>query len=433
MRAAFFNSAWLFLDKGVRLVGGGLIGIWVARYLAPDNFGRLNAILSLHGLLLIILGLGLEHVLVRSLAKYPSRESVILGTAFRIRWVVACVVGLCCLSIPLLGFFPGIPLWLWAILFLTFLFNPLLIIRQWFESRVASKYVVISELCAFVLSSILKIIGIVHHFSVSWFVAVIVFETLFGILGYGLVYMRQHGREPWHFSWRISRMLLRQSWPLLLSSAAIVVYMRIDQLMVLSLAGAHEAGVYAAAARLSEILYFLPSIVLSSVFPALTVLRKTNLTKYTQQLGLLFSGVSLMSYVVSLGIVFFSPILVETLYGVQYLRAVPILAVHVWAFVWVANGLISSVFILNEKLNKHALVRDCISAFLNVALNFALIPQWGAMGAAVATFIAYSFSGFFGNALFPALRPLFKLQLQGLMLAGLYQKWRTWRNTERLI
>ena len=431
--AALFNSAWLLVDKGIRLVGGLVIGVWVARYLAPENFGLLNVIISLQGLLLVILGLGLDPVLVRYLARYPSRESVILGTSIRLRGIVAIVVGLLCLMLPVLGFFPGIPLWLWGVLFLTFLLNPFLLIRQWFESRVSSKYVVISELGAFVLSSILKIIGVVCHFSVSWFVFVIVSETLLGIVGYGIVYLRQRTAMSWQFSWRIARMLLRQSWPLLLSSAAITVYMRIDQVMVLSLSGSHEAGIYAAASRLSEILYFLPSIILSSVFPALTVLRKTNLSKYKQQLGLLFSGVSLLSYLISFAMVLMSPILVGSLYGSTYLGAAPVLAVHVWAFVWVANGLISGIFVLNEKLSKYALVRDCISATLNIGLNFVLIPRWGAMGASVATCISYSFTGFWGNAVFPALRPLFKLQLQGLMLAGLYQKWRSWRNTERLI
>ncbi len=314
IRAALFNSAWLLLDKGTRLVGGLFVGIWVARYLAPDNFGLLNAILSFQGLLLVIMGLGLDSVVVRYLAKYPSRESVVLGTAVRLRLVGACLLGVLCLTLPFWIPIYGIPFWLWSVLVLTFLINPFLLIRQWFESRVMSKYVVMSELCAFVLSSILKVVGVVCHFPVFWFVVVIVCETLLGLFGYGVVYLSQRSQQTWRFSWRTACMLLRQSWPLLLSSAAILVYMRIDQVMVLSLSGSHAAGIYAAAARLSEILYFLPAIILSSVFPALTVLRKTNMAKYKQQLGLLFSGVSLMSYLISFGVVVISLILVGMLY-----------------------------------------------------------------------------------------------------------------------
>jgi PST family polysaccharide transporter len=419
VRAALLNSIWLLLDKCIRLVGGLFIGVWVARYLAPENFGLMNTLLAIYGLVVVLCGLSFEPVILRFLAKYPSKEAVVLGTALRLRLMVAIIAGIGFMCMPLFWSGAGVSPWLWVIMASSFFLNPFLIVRQWFESRVLSKYVVIAELMAFVVSSVLKIVGILFHFSVSWFVIVIVLEAFLGLLGYGIFYLRQRQSGSWCFSWRMARVLLRQSWPLLLSTAAILIYMRIDQVMVLSLAGRHDAGVYAAAARVSEILYFLPSIVLSSVFPGLTVLRKTNIAKYRDQLSLLFSGVSLMSYGISLLIVLFSPLLIAGLYGTLYLGAAPILVVHVLSFVWVAMGVISSIFTLNEKLTRHTMVRDCIAAGLNVAFNFCLIPYWGAMGAAVATFVAYSFSGFWGNFFFSKLRPLFYLQLRGLKLEGL--------------
>lgn len=419
VRAALLNSIWLLLDKGIRLVGGLFIGVWVARYLAPENFGLMNTLLAIYGLVLVLCGLSFEPIVLRFLTKYPSKEAVVLGTALRLRLMVAIVAGIGFMCIPLFWSGAGVSPWLWAIMGVTFLLNPFLIIRQWFESRVASKYVVISELLAFAFTSFLKIFGILYHFPVSWFVIVIVAETVLGLVGYSFFYRRQRHSGPWCFSWRMARVLWHQSWPLLLSTAAIMIYMRIDQVMVLSLAGRHEAGLYAASVRISEILYFLPMIILSSVFPGLIVLRKTNIAKYRDQLNLLFSGVSLMSYCISLLIVLFSPLLIAGLYGRLYLGAAPILVVHLLSFVWVAMGAISSIFTLNERLTRHTMVRDCIAAGLNVVFNFCLIPYWGAMGAAVATFIAYSFAGFWGNFFFPKLRPLFYLQLRGLRLEGL--------------
>jgi PST family polysaccharide transporter len=419
VRAALFNSIWLLLDKGIRLVGGLFIGVWVARYLAPENFGLMNTLLAIYGLVVVLCGLSFEPVILRFLTKYPSKEAVVLGTALRLRLMVAIIAGIGFMCIPLFWSGAGVSPWLWVIMASTFFLNPFLIIRQWFESRVLSKYVVIAELIAFVFSSVLKIVGILFHFSVSWFVIVIVLEAFLGLLGYGILYLRQRQSGGWYFSWRMARVLWGQSWPLLLSTAAILIYMRIDQVMVLSLGSRHDAGVYAAAARVSEILYFLPSIVLSSVFPGLTVLRKTNVSKYLDQLKLLFSGVAAISYVISCGVILLAPFLIALLYGPLYAAAASVLTVHILSFLWVAMGTISSIYSLNEKATRYTMVRDCIAAGLNVAFNFCLIPYWGAMGAAVATFIAYSFAGFWGNFFFPKLRPLFYLQLRGLKLEGL--------------
>jgi PST family polysaccharide transporter len=214
-------------------------------------------------------------------------------------------------------------------------------------------------------------------------------------------------------------MLIRHSWPLLLSTAAIMVYMKIDQIMVQSLAGNEMAGIYAAAARISEIAYFLPSIVLTSVFPALTTLRKTDASKYTHKLTQLFSGISLVAYIIAIGITLGAPLAVSILYGPQYASAASILAVHIWALLWVCHGTLGQLFILNEKLTKLSLIKDCIAAFMNIGLNLLLIPRLGGIGAAIATFFSYSFTAFWGNLVFPQLRPLFKIQLQGLLLFGL--------------
>jgi PST family polysaccharide transporter len=418
VKAAAINSAWLLLDKAIRLVGGMVIGLWVARYLAPGSFGTFNTLVAIYGLAMIACGLGIESIIVKYLVKYPTRTPILIGTAIRLRMMAAALVSAGIIAMPFFFTSAESP-WLWMVIGITLFGNSILIIRQWFESRVASKVVVVSELVAFVVSSALKLIGIFYQFNVGWFVAVVITETLWGTLGYGIIYLRRYPVRLNSFSWPIARMLIRHSWPLLLSTAAIMVYMKIDQIMVQSLSGNEMAGIYAAAARISEIAYFLPSIVLTSVFPALTTLRKTDASKYTHKLTQLFSGISLVAYIIAIGITLGAPLAVSILYGPQYASAASILAVHIWALLWVCHGTLGQLFILNEKLTKLSLIKDCIAAFMNIGLNLLLIPRLGGIGAAIATFFSYSFTAFWGNLVFPQLRPLFKIQLQGLLLFGL--------------
>ena len=55
-------------------------------------------------------------------------------------------------------------------------------------------------------------------------------------------------------------MLLVESWPLLLSGISIMVYMKIDQIMLGQILGDESVGIYSAALRISEIWYFIPMI-----------------------------------------------------------------------------------------------------------------------------------------------------------------------------
>ena len=55
------NIGWLFIDRFLRMGVGLLVGVWVARYLGPAQFGMLNyalAFVALFGVVATRCGLG---------------------------------------------------------------------------------------------------------------------------------------------------------------------------------------------------------------------------------------------------------------------------------------------------------------------------------------------------------------------------------------
>ena len=85
------------------------------------------------------------------------------------------------------------------------------------------------------------------------------------------IFYRRSGQNL--FTWQVSctraRRLLANSWPLLMSALAIMAYMKMGQIMLGNMVGAKELGIYSAAVRLTELWYFIPVAIASSVFPAL--------------------------------------------------------------------------------------------------------------------------------------------------------------------
>ena len=70
----FKNTSWLFAEKIIRMMVGLFIGIWVARYLGPEQFGLFSYAVSFVGLFTAISTLGLDTIVVRELVKNESNR-----------------------------------------------------------------------------------------------------------------------------------------------------------------------------------------------------------------------------------------------------------------------------------------------------------------------------------------------------------------------
>ena len=70
----FKNTSWLFAEKILRMVVGLFVGIWVARYLDPEQFGLFSYAQSFVGLFTAFATLGLDGIVVRELVKDESRR-----------------------------------------------------------------------------------------------------------------------------------------------------------------------------------------------------------------------------------------------------------------------------------------------------------------------------------------------------------------------
>ncbi len=421
VKSAIINTGWMALDRVIRLIGGLLIGVWVARYLGPGQFGIFSTLLSINGVALTVCGLAFDAVITRYFVRYPHHSAVFLGTTVTIRAALGVVVGVAMLVLGYIKPMPGVHLYIWAAMSVTLFFTAFNALRQYYDARGESKRVILPELVAFGVSSVLRIVGIVWHFPLEWFVGIVLMEGVLGLIGYHWVYWRKGMVSRWTFRFSIARLLFRHSWPILLTSGATLIYFKIDQMMLFSMVGSREAGIYSAAVRVSEIAYFFPVILTTALYPAITKLRKVDPVRYRQELTRAFSICMAFSYGVIGCAVLGSAWGVSLLYGADYQAAAPILVVHIGSLIWVSHWMIASIYITNEGLTRHYLLKDSIAALCNVVLNLVLIPHWSGLGSAIATLVSYSITAFFANALIPAFRPLYHPQLDGFALKGLFR------------
>jgi PST family polysaccharide transporter len=373
---------------------GLVVGIWIARYLGPEQFGLLNYAVALVGLFSAVAGLGLDNIVVRDLVRDPSRSGLTMGTAFLLRLVSGGVAyGLVLVLITVLK--PGdlttqVVVGLTGATLVLGAFN---VVEFWFQAHVRSKYTVMARNMPFLLLSVVRIGLIVMAAPLVAFAAAIALEALLGAIGLVIVY-RATGQyiRRWRAGWARARQLIRVSWPLILTGLAIGVYMRIDQVMLGGMVGDEAVGLYSAAVRISEIWYFIPIAVVNSVMPVLIHTRTRNPVQYQRRVQKLLIAMAALGYAVAIPITFLGGSVISLLYGDQYAGAGSTLVVHIWAGLFVCLGVVQSAWLINEGLTRFSLMTTAVGAVLNVGLNFLLLPRYASLGAAIATLIAYGAS-----------------------------------------
>ena len=416
--AAATNAGWLI---GERLLSGLLavtVTAAVARHLGPAGFGVLSFALSLVLLFATFWTLGLSGLVVRELVRDPARQPELLGTMLGLRvlgGVVAVVAALGLTVVLGTDAQTRLAVAILAIGVLTlYAFDG---IDFWLQAQVRSRHAVIARSAALGIASAVNIGLIVVDAPLLTFVVAAALEYALAGIGLLLVYVRLGGRpRSWTFSTTLTRGLLAASWPLILSGIANAINLRVDQLMLGTMIGPEAVGTYAAAARLSEVWYFVPTAIAASVFPAMVRAHAGDRASFDGWMGRLYDLMVALALPIAFGVSVLSAPLIFLLYGSRYAESAPILAIHVWAGPFVFLGAALSRWLIAEDRLRFSLVRHGSGAVVNVGLNLLLIPMLGGVGAAISTLVSYAVASFGACFLYPPLWGQARAMVRALLL-----------------
>ena len=403
------NIGWLSIEKVLAMFLNLSIGIYVIRYLGADDFGKLSYCLSLVGMFGAIAKLGLDAIVVRELVQNES-EPEVLGTAFVLKLIGSGATILAIAVITLVLNEDWQTYWFTIIIAFRLLFNSSETIDFWFQSKVLSRAIVIIRSIKLVLSSAAKILFISFGFPLSAFVWLLLAEEIFRAVGTVWIYLMHTKGDRANYSkyrlhWRFNRIratkMLKDSWPLILSGVMITIYMKIDQVMLGNMADKQAVGNYAAAVKFSEVWYFVPTAICTSVFPTIIRAKQQGKQQYREKLQQLYDLMAWISLPLAVVMTFFSGTLISKLLGAGYSEAGKILAWHIWASPFVFLGVARNQWLMTENLTKLSFATNSLGAIANLLLNFWLIPIYGGNGAAIATVISYIVASYLTCMIYP--------------------------------
>ena len=287
----------------------------------------------------------------------------------------------------------------------------------WFQSQVQSKFTFWAKNTAFAFIALVKIALILIGASIIAFAVAGIAEIALGALGLVIIYQYNgFSLKDWHPDFRRAQELLKECWPLILSATMVSVYIGIDKVMLGQMVGDEAVGLYSAAVRISEIWYFIPMIIATSVFPSFIKSKEMGELIYQDRIQKYYDLNAVLAYIVAIPASLFAPFIISTLYGDSYAGAETIFSVHIWACVFVFTGVARGQYLINEGLIKFSFCCTLIGAVSNIGLNLILIPKFQGVGAAIATVVSYALAGYVSTLLLPSLFNNWIMQSKSLFI-----------------
>lgn len=391
-RRYFANTGWMFFGQMFGLGLSFFIGVWVVRYLGPENYGILSYALAFVGIFSFIASLGVDSILNRELVKYPEKRDELMGTAFRLKLIGGLIAFIITIIFVFIINPSNLIKFLVIIYSFTLIFQSLNIVSTFFQSRVEAKKIVRAQVLSSSLTAIFKIIIILSGWGVIWLMISYSLDSLWFVIILLISYRRSNLKiKNWKFNKETARQIFSSSWLMMLTTASVLLYTKVDQVIIKQMLDERAVGLYAAAIKLSEIWYFIPGIICVSLFPAIINSKKTDQKLYYSRLKRLYILVLVLSLIIAIIVSALAKPIVYLLFGASYLESVSVLRIYAWSTIGFFLGMVSSYYLLAENYMKIYFFSSFFVAVLNIVLNILLIPKFGINGAAIATVFSYSF------------------------------------------
>lgn len=392
------NTSTIFIAQAVvKIISFGYT-IFLARFLGVEAFGFYIAAVAYFSLISSIADFGFNRFIIREGAKDEKSLNRLLGATVSLRIFLNLLIFVV-FSFLISQFddnFIRVTLSIWAVLAvlpqsIALTFDAALVSREKFR---------FSALGLLGLSFATVILGgifVIYGFGVlGVLIALFLAEVFYSII-LGISLLVNKINFTTYLSYDDFKKILAGSLPYGILMVLGLLYFRIDSLMLSYMKGEYETGIYGAGFRFLEAAVFIPSALATALFPVLARLDED----FSQTKKIYFSALKLLgllSLPITLLYFFVLPLLIPYLLP-QYSDSVNVIKILSFTipfmFLHVPAALVLQA---SSKYLKPMIYFSFFTLGFNIVLNLFLIPEYGFIGAAVATVAseALSFIIFFG-------------------------------------
>jgi len=403
MRKTFFTNLGLLVLLNLLIKPFFILGIdaEVQNQVGSAEYGEYFALLNFSFLFNILLDFGITNYNTRNIAQHPHVLKSYLGPIIGLRTMLFILYAVFTFGFGMLIGYSDKQQYLLSILILNQFFVAVL---HYLRSNFTGLHLFKIDAFFSILDRVLLIIicawllwgrASQTDFEITWFIWAQTFAYGFSALLALVITYIKVGKSKLQIKTLFSFVMLRQSFPYALLILLMMIYNRMDSIMLERLLpnGSVEAGIYAQGYRLLDAVNMFALLFAGLLLPIFSrmIAKKQSISSLLTSSSLVLLSIAT---IVSIGGLFYSEIIISSRYiedinasshafSILILSFIPVSVTYIYGTLLTANGSL-------KQLNQMALG----GLTLNFFLNYFLIPEFGATGAAVSTLLTQSLTAF---------------------------------------
>ncbi|MDD3245965.1 MAG: flippase [Methanosarcina sp.] len=378
------NTGFLVIGNVASKVISLFAVILIARYLGDVGYGKYSFVFAFISFYSIVSELGILQILVREISRDPEIAGKMIGNAILIKTVLSVLAFIAAIfSINKMGYPEEtiIAVQIAALVLLVDTFNTYGVI---YEVNLKMKYSIFFLLISRLL--MLGLIVLIIHFDLGLNLIILATVAASAIQNFfTFLFSTRYIKVKFDLDFQVCKYLVKNSLPLALSSVFTIIYYRIDTVMLSMMVGDAAVGIYSAAYRISETFIFIPSILMTSIFPLMSKSFENSneilAFSYEKSIKYLFS----LALPMAVGTTILSDKIMLTIYGDGFRGSIIALQILIWATAIIFINYATSNFFVSINKQKFVMFFTGVGVIINVLLNLILIPKYGYGGASIAT------------------------------------------------
>ncbi len=379
------NAFWLYFSEGISKGFRFLVFLIIARILGPSQFGIFEYFLSFVGMFFLFADFGISNIFIRDYQQKEEKDKLI-SNVFFLKILFSIIFSI----IALFGFFLTKKIDGFLIYLIFVIFYLLQNIENFFESYFIAVQKTEKKFIFNTISSLSLIIFIIVLITIYKNVFAVALAYLLSML-VGLLIAYLIFKKEAQFYWKIDtsfiKYLLFNGLPLALFGLLGYVFFSTDKIILTHLRTVEEVGYYSVASRIIAVLFLVPSLFNTALFPYLSrkVKEKHNLVYLFKILLLIFLIAGIFF---SFLVYFLAPILINLFFGSKYLISISLLQIFSLILIFVFPTIFLDNFLISHNKQWLDFGLTIIPAILNIILNLILIPLYGIFGSVYASIIS---------------------------------------------
>ena len=397
------HEATIRLGGRLAKIAAGVIAFGLAaRALSGDALGIYVTAFAFIQLFNTVANFGVDRILIRDLAQ-PEREPgghvAFTHATLTSRLLIAVgICGLCAIAAVVVGYtsaqLTAILLFLPYILISAFGSNGLF--GSVLQARNDNNSIALASIASAVVVILGSVAAIVTHAGVNVFLGVFTLSSLADTV---ICAVASRRFVPWGMSWSgpLTRYLFAESWPLAIGSAFVLIYGRIDIILLGKLAdpdpgaAAVQVATYGVAYKFFDVLSTVSATIMIVLFPALARAYAVSSADSKRLYSQIFTLMAAIALPLAFSVLVFHQPLLTILAGHGYAEAAAALPGLMLAIVLIFPSSVASYMLVVVRQQRWNLPMAVIASILNIGLNVLLIPRFGFVAAAWITAITEGF------------------------------------------